>query len=356
MGVVWIISDGKPGHYNQSRAIAEAVRDARGWEIEWVTVHPRYRGSFRPAAYWLTNTFGERLGLSIAAWLFRFKPLPTEPPSLIVSSGGTTAVFNALAAAEFGCPNLFLGPPPLRFDRFSRVIFSEEDGEGPNVVRLPFLPTPVTPALAEKAGNALKRELMASGAALSDEPLWAMLIGGDSRNHRFSDDDWRALAAGMNQLSRRHGGRWLITTSRRTGPAAEALLRQELEPTSIADATWWQDRPRAVVPAYLGASECVFCTQDSLTMLTDGMAAARPVFALYPPAVWLEANGMVEGYLSRHQAAGRIRCIAIDALGEVDPLSPEDFSPLQESIRSQIYEGYVRDILEPGAGRARAEG
>ncbi|HER34263.1 MAG: mitochondrial fission ELM1 family protein [Halothiobacillaceae bacterium] len=342
MSVVWIVSDGNPGHFNQSRAVAEAVQDARGWTVEWVTVRPRYRGFLRPLVYSLVNAFAGRMGMATARRLVAIDALPASRPSMVISSGGATAVFNVLAASAFGCANFFLGRPPLRFDRFSRILLSEEAGDEPNVVRLPFLPTPVTPEQADQAGTALRRELDPG-----DTPLWAMLIGGSSRSHHFEPDDWRALAAGMNRLSAQYGGRWLITTSRRSGETAESILRRELDPACIAEATWWGERPRPVVPAYLGASDIAFCTQDSLTMLTDAMASARPVFALSPKRVdFGEGGGMFEAYLEQHQAEHRIRRLPIAQMEHVDPVSPPGFTPIHESIRDRIYEGYVRDVLD----------
>ena len=261
---------------------------------------------------------------------------------MVISSGGTTAVFNVLVAGEFGCPNVFLGRPPLRFDRFSRILLSEDEGEAANVAHLAFLPTPVTPQLAEMAGAALREEIGAG-----DTTLWSMLIGGSSRSHRYDETDWRSLAAGMNRLADRCGGRWLVTTSRRTGEAAEAILQRDLDPDCVAEATWWQTRPRPVVPAYLGASNAAFCTQDSLTMLTDAMASARPVFALFPKRVAFEGGGgMFEAYLAQHEAAHRIRRVSITGLDEVEPAALEGFVTLHGSIKSQIYERYLRDVLQ----------
>ncbi|MCA1791624.1 MAG: mitochondrial fission ELM1 family protein, partial [Thioalkalivibrio sp.] len=100
-------------------------------------------------------------------------------------------------------------------------------------------------------------------------------------------------------------------------------------------------------PAYLGASDVAFCTQDSLTMLTDAMASARPVFALTPQRVVFDpgGDGMFERYLSLHETGKRIRRVPITALGSVDPISLRGFLPLHESIKSQIYQEYVRDVL-----------
>lgn len=343
MNAVWVVSDGNPGHYNQSRAVAEAVAEARGWPVEWVVVRPRYRGVLRPLVYGMINALAGRFGLPLARRLFVIDTLPTSRPAMVISSGGSTAVFNVLAACEYGSPNLFLGRPPLRFDRFSRILLSEEAGEEPNAVHLPFLPTPVTPTTAAEAGASLRKEIGVEDGAR----LWALLIGGRSRSHRYTEDDWSALAAAMNTLSARYGGQWLITSSRRTGKAAERILRETLHPGSVADATWWSDRPRAVVAAYLGGSELAFCTQDSLTMLTDSMAAARPVFALQPNDVIFDAGAdMFRCYLEDHETAGRIRRLPIADLGTLDLDHVTDFRPVRESIKHQIYEGYVRDLLD----------
>ena len=92
-----------------------------------------------------------------------------------------------------------------------------------------------------------------------------------------------AGAAGMDwarKLARREGIRWLVTTSRRTGKEVEAKLRGLLPPEVVADAVWWCHLPEKKFPAYLGAAEVIWVTQDSVSMVTEAVAAGKPVVVI----------------------------------------------------------------------------
>ena len=72
----------------------------------------------------------------------------------------------------------------------------------------------------------------------------AVLLGGDGSGYRYKDRDWEQLAAAMNVLSQEQKVIWLLTTSRRTGRRAEAVLRGLLNPEILAEVVWFADRPR----------------------------------------------------------------------------------------------------------------
>lgn len=342
MSCIWLISDGNPGHYNQSLAIAESIRDSLGWSLEWITVKPRYRGFLRG----LVRRFAERLGPSLsaraAARLFTTDNTPSHPPAVILSSGGKTAVYNALLARHYQCPNLFIGLPPLASACFTRILLIESHFSCDNCVALSFLPTPVSAQAATEAGQAFRQE-----HGLEQARLWTLLIGGNSRSHRYTDAEWRALAEAMNRLARHHGIRWLVTSSRRTGPEAEGILGSQLEDDAVAHATWWGARPDKVVKSYVGAAEIVFCTQDSLTMLTDGMAAGKPVIALYPEQVEFTApnSQFFTDYIQRNVDKRRISRVAIAELASLREDMLQGFEPLQTSVSQEIFDTCIRDIL-----------
>lgn len=344
MNRVWLISDGNPGHYNQSRGIAETIQELLGWPIDWITVKPRYRGFLRSSVRFLVERFGASLGAGTARLLFAADAIPEGHPSLIISSGGKTAVFNALMARHFGCPNVFIGPPPIAPRLFTRILLIESHYVCDNCQPLSFLPTPVTAQRATTASMAFRAE-----HRLEPGTYWALLIGGNSRSHHYTGDEWRQLAAAMNQLSQRHGIRWLVTSSRRTGREIETLLQQSLDATAVAHATWWGENPAKVVQAYLGTAEAAFCTQDSLTMLTDGMGAGKPVIALYPRHVALDnprAQFFVD-YIQRNVEMNRIRRVAIADLAHFSRGTLEEFDPLRISVSQEIFETSLKDLVAP---------
>ena len=333
---ILLISDGNPGHYNQAVAVAELLEPVLNARTEWLEVRQRIPGVLRPLIAALLDRL-PRLDLATALkGLFGVGRLPQTRPLLVVSSGGKTAFFNVLAARHFGCANLFLGDgPPLAARNFSLVVTTEAGTGCPNCLQWDYLATRITPAKAAAEGAAYR-----AAHALAESPLWAMLIGGDSRSHRYTDADWQTLAAAMNRLAEHHGIRWLIASSRRTGAPAERTLRQALAPQAVADAAWWGEAQRSVIPAFLGASSLVVCTQDSLSMITEAVASGRPAYVVSPASVRLDpvVNRVYHDYLTRNSGLGRIRRLAIAELAAIDPREDRahHFRPIGHALGDEL--------------------
>lgn len=337
---IWIVSEGNPGHYNQSAAIAEALAQQHHGSVEWIEARLRVRGFLRPLLAWVLNAFRRRLPAALLRLTHDLHaPLPAGVPDVIVSSGGKSAFLNVMLARATGAKNFFIGPPPrLACRNFTAVLTLECEARCANCLRIDALPTRVTPALAAGQGARLVAERRLAGRR-----LWCMLIGGSSRSHTYRVDDWRHLAQAMNALAETHGIQWLVTTSRRTGAECEAILRAELRAECIADAAWWGEEPRKVVMGYLGAAELVFCTQDSLTMITEGMASGRPVYAVYPGDVSLahDSARFFRDYLRRNIELGRLKAVPIAALAGIDPQADigHHFVPLGEPLTQAAVDG-----------------
>ncbi|MBF0622681.1 MAG: mitochondrial fission ELM1 family protein [Magnetococcales bacterium] len=343
MKTVWLISDGNPGHYNQSKAIAEIIGEVKGWAVHWITVKPRYRGFMRPTVRLMTERLGGLMGLGAGRVLFTIDTLPDEPPGFVLSSGGKTAVFNALIARHFSCANLFIGLPPISPALFSRILLIESHFTCDNCQSLDFLPTPVSAEGAKRAGDAFRQKNGLKGR------YWSLLIGGNSRSHKYSAEEWQQLAQTMNKLALENEIQWLVTSSRRTGLEAENVLQDHLKPELVGHATWWGSAPAKVVKPYLGASDVVFCTQDSLTMLTDGMGAGKPVIALGPQHVVVDEvrDRFFLDYIQRNIDKNRIKRIMLDELNDLGSEMLTGFETLQGSVAQEIYQSGLKDLLEP---------
>lgn len=270
---VWCLSDGVPGHFNQSKGLIKSLEHGYDIELQWIESRlklPPLRRLMRK----LLNKNVQRY----AGWIERLHTigLPTEQrsPDLIISTGGNTAYINIALAQQHGCKNFFIGSlRGLNPSLFTRVFTIEPVGAANNIV-MSLAPTPMGWEELAAAGKQLK--------ANHSDPLWTMLIGGSTREYRYSADNWTAIADGMNQLAAKHGIKWLLTTSRRTEDLAEQILCERLEPSVIADAVWYKKEPRKIMAAYLGAAEQIFCTEDSLSMLTEAVSAGKPVTAIQP--------------------------------------------------------------------------
>lgn len=271
---VWCLSDGRPGHFNQSKGLLQALELGYQLELSWIEVSLRLK-PLRKLLRALLNRAPGSAGLVERCYQAE---LPAGTPDLIISTGGNTAFLNAALAQRFSCQNYFIGSlRGLTPTLFSKVLTIEPIGSDNNIV-MPLAPVPSDRPAQQQAADELRQSLNIPAV----QPLWTLLIGGSTDQYRFSDQDWQALAQQMNQLARAHNIRWLVTSSRRTGIEIEQQLSAALESNLLADTTWYCQQPRKVMAAYLGAAEVVFCTEDSLSMLTEGIASGKPVIALQP--------------------------------------------------------------------------
>lgn len=297
---VWLLSDGRPGHYNQSRGILKALARRRPLTVDWIELELR-AGFLRTPLRALLNA---RAAPSLR-WLRLFYrlSLPPQPPQMIVSAGGRTSFANAWLAARFGVPNLFAGSlRGLSPERFRAVLTLEPIGAANNIVL-------VVPPSAIDADDP---EAGAVPGCAAETPCWALLIGGDGAGYRYTRQDWMVLAGLLGRLAAHYRVRWLISSSPRTGVAAERLLRAHLPAACIAEAAWYGEDRRSRVARQLGAAERVFVSEDSMTLLTEAISARKPVCSLRPQRARPEPR--YGEALQRFAGRALIHRFAIDAL------------------------------------------
>lgn len=323
--ILWIISEGSPGHVSQSIGLAAALAEKWPVEIRQFECRPKISGFVRHLIrlFWMGKS-----GRQLPDWMLN-GPLGLQgakagepPPDLILSSGGRSVFAARTLAVKFGVPFIFLGErKPYPPDWFHTVFTPSSLETAANDLRMDVIPTKITPEIVNQAA-----------ADWADRPggrLWAMLIGGKSRSHDFQDADWEDLAKGMTQLANREGIRWLVTTSRRTGKDLESKLRDLLPPEIAADAVWWCHEPEKKLAAYLGAAEVIWVTQDSISMVTEAVATEKPVVVIQPAATSFPTSSFMPGYLANLESLGlisRLPMRAIDGFSKCTQPSRAGFS------------------------------
>jgi len=323
---IWLLSDGAPGHVSQSRGVAEAI--GRFCPVELILVQLRVRQKLlKSIGRWLLHR-----GV-FPSWLLRRVyaiELPVGKPELLISSGGNTLLASALLAREFGVPNFYSGTLKGYPCRCYSSIYSVTPLGVPNNKVLPLPPVPDT----------LARKLP---AASPDAP-WLLLIGGNGAGYRYEDADWRALAAAVNRLGKEQGARWLVTTSRRTGAAAEDLLQQLLDPSVLIDTVYFGTNPKPVVRDFLGRCRGVWVSEDSLTMVAEAIYSGRPVRSLRPRQARPEANdaAALAGYVER----GLLERSCLDELANLELIARVAAVEIPD-VQRLIWDN-VQTLLPPG--------
>ena len=263
-----------------SRGLVKALGKIKSTHITWVYTRLRIPGSHR-----LLNV---ALRLFPKTWndfwitlFFHIDEQPTGAPDIICSAGRKTQYLNVLWARKYAAKNFFVGTlRDLSYKNFTAFLTSLNI-DAPNHIRL-GLP------LTDIDQDALADATPTIALPKTDKPIWTLLVGGPTKGYPFKKQDWLDLAKAMTQLSQKYGGKWLLTTSRRTGKGVEDILKSAVSPTHILDGVWYAEAPRKVVKPFLASADAVFCTEDSMAMLGEAVSAGRPVYSLTPKAVHLD--------------------------------------------------------------------
>ncbi len=238
--VLWLISDGKPGHRNQLEGLRAAL--ARHTPLE---------------AHWLETPAP---ATSLLHWLQGRMPAASAlpDPRWIVVAGHRTHLAGLAARRARGGHLVVLMRPSLPLRLFDLCVIPEHDTAParPNILRTRGVLNPMRPA-----------EKIAGSAAI--------LIGGESRH--FAWDDARVLAA-VEQLR----VRWpdaLVTDSRRTPTA----LRSRLATLGSAYHPW-EACPPGWLATTLARTETCWITGDSVSMVYESLTAGCATGLIELPA------------------------------------------------------------------------
>jgi mitochondrial fission protein ELM1 len=234
--VVWIVSDGKPGHLNQSLGLAEALARATPTEIHALPALPAWRA-------WL------------ALLLQRFPGNALPAPDLIVGAGHATHPTLLAARRARGGRTVVLMKPSLPRRCFDLCVLPRHDGVAADARTL----------VSEGALNRIRP------AATPDSSCGLLLIGGTSPHFEWDSDAIQVQIKSI--LARTPGTQWTLTTSRRTPADFLAQLPPSQNLTIIPHTATSPDW----LPAQLAQSGTVWVTPDSASMVFEALTAGAAV-------------------------------------------------------------------------------
>ena len=244
-----IISDGKPGHFNQSIALCRHL--GLDYEVQEVA----YRKGGKALSYLI-----DRLGIhteklySVSSFQF-----PVSRFDLIVSTGSATYYANKLMARKLGIPNVaILHPKGYRLD-FGHILCPAYDHppKRPNITELPLNLCAADPGFfAEKA-----REF--GTLHPKGKPAVGIIIGGANAVSTIDPDTIQIQLENIMGLT--EGMERWVTTSRRTSPEVEQLIDALPFDYKLINSR----DPYNPVPAFIQLCDRLFVTSDSASMVSE---------------------------------------------------------------------------------------
>ena len=253
--IVWRFSDGKAGHDNQSRGLADAL--ARLRPVETITLDPL------PA----TTALAALIGGRFARW--------REPPGpdLLLGAGHRTHLSLLAARRTRGGKAVVLMRPSLPPRLFDLCLIPHHDSP------------PARPNVLATRG-ALNR-IQPSTTLEPERGL--LLIGGPSSPFHWNDAELHRQIAAI--LAADPTMRWTLTTSRRTPPGFLDGLRDSpidrlaAIPVSETGPDW--------LPAQLARAGRAWVTADSVSMVYEALTAGAAVGILELP--WKQSGRVSQG-------------------------------------------------------------
>ncbi len=325
MKKVLILSDSRAGHFNQSLAVAEAIK--RFGLIEEVYVEVKVKKLWK---YLLRIVLNSPMGQKLFKSRPSLKMVQTfyegyewnGQPDVIISAGKDTSLLNAMLALMYGNKNFFIGHPKKLDHRLFTSVLTVLDLGFDNQIVLDVAPT-------RSYGGDLR--VFAETYGLNPQyEYYTLLIGGDGSGYRFEEEDIEKLIAFVNATADKV--KWLVTTSRRTPEAYEEKMQKEMHVECFIA---FNKNPQKVVAGFLELSSAVFVTEESASMVSEGVASGKPVFTLVPKTYG--ADKSYQQILKKFENAKRIKSMDLSLL-DTKVLDTNLFVPLERTSIDEIAE------------------
>jgi mitochondrial fission protein ELM1 len=308
----WVLHDGKPGMASQALGLAEAT--GFGFVERRLTISRPWE--WLPPAAWIAPLRAASDGGMLLAppW-----------PDLVIGCG-RNAVRPALAirrASGGRTVAAHIQDPRFGRSQFDLLCVPEHDRlRGANVL--------VTRGAVHRAspGRLATERSRFPGLERLPHPVVAVLIGGANRAFRLDLAHLADMADRVAVAVRQAGGSVLVTSSRRTGAAGLAVLRERL---GGLHGLVWDGAGDNPYFAFLALADALLVTADSVSMVSEAAATGKPVHILELPGG--------DAKFARFHAAMRHAGITRTFVGEIEQWSyqpPDDTARAGAALRALV--------------------
>ena len=312
----WVVSDGRAGMENQALGLAEAVARQVPLDIsiKRLTIDPLFASL--PEMFWGDAFSRVKQSRSPDGTL---SPLTPPFPDLWIACGRRTIPLSKALKKNGASFVVQTQDPRTGPEQFDLVIPPEHDRlSGENVFPVIGSPNRLTTESLSTEADRLRSHLPAHS-----RQRIAVLIGGDSKAYRLSDERMKEIIATLTQLHA-DGNFLMITTSRRTGDANRRILAEALSGDNIflLDGAPLDGTGNPYF-GLLGLADHVLVTEESTNMVTEAAVTGKPVHLLS-----LEGgNEKFTRFHSTMAERGITRPLSL-------PLESWDYCPLTETDRA----------------------
>ncbi len=281
-----LLSDGKPGHYNQSLGVIERLPEC---EYHWIDVRFRSKQRDNLLRVLMRLLAGFRLPrrlikacLHMALQRDTLDEIYAVEPDFILSTGSSVAAPNLLIGQLLDTKTVTCRrPSPVGVHHFDLAILPRmywTHRNRSNICKTLGVPNRVRPEKLEMQRKELQTDL-----DLSNQRRVGILIGGEDRYDTITETTAARLIEVLQQFATRRDMQLLLTTSRRTPLPVENLIDERLSNASycpILVLAHGEDSLTDPVGTIFALSDVLVVTEDSFSMVCEAASSGKRVIIL----------------------------------------------------------------------------
>lgn len=243
---IWILSDSKPGHLNQTKGLAAALSKKRPGNVEIINLDGQ---GFIQKLRTVSHADGH------------------SRPDLIIAAGHGTHIPLIRAARKFHVPSILCMKPSLPCSLFDLCLVPRHDLSGRSGIAGNILPT--MGALHSIRPN-----------PVAEKNITLILLGGPSKAYGWIPDSLLGQLQAIDAYTAEHQEKTILTTSRRTPADFAATIVRECPHIEVVPV---EDTQSGWVASHLEHARTVWVTQDSVSMIYEALASGAAVGILSMP-------------------------------------------------------------------------
>jgi mitochondrial fission protein ELM1 len=290
-----VLSDGKPGHYNQSLGVIQRIPECNH---HWIDVSFRSKQRDNLLRVFM-RLFG---GFRLPRWLIKAclrmaieqrtldEIFAIDSADLILSTSSSVAAPNLLIGQLFNAKTVTCRrPSPVGITFFDLAILPRmywPRRNKSNVCKTIGVPNRICPAKLDAQRKQLRADL-----GLSDQGRIGVLIGGEDRYDTLTEGTTASLIETLQRFAAKCDSQILLTTSRRTPLAVENLIGESLSVPQLCPILVLAHRensPRSdrevpladPVGTIFALSDVIIVTEDSFSMVCEAASSGKRVIIL----------------------------------------------------------------------------
>jgi len=351
---ILILSDGKAGHLVQSKAIFEILKKFEAsnsrYEFPCEILEIQYRNVFAKRffpifAFFLMPFIQGRLNW-LKPWFEpeTYKNLEHIVADIVISCGASVLPLNYILKRECLAKNVVIMKPSFPFSLFQAdlnlVPEHDQVKETEKVVSTRVAPSLICMEVLKSEGETLRKSLN-----LNHQYVVSVFLGGKTKAYDFNQKLFDEFLTGLDQVMEKKSFELLITTSRRTGSEFEQQLKKKFSNHKrvpllvIAN----ENNPEGIVTRMMGASDVLVISEDSISMISEGVTSGKSVIVLrlgksmlarkhYRFQKFLEDQGVL-----RIATSSNLREVLEEELGQrKNHIEVNDTQKIQERLKSLL--------------------